>query len=92
MNQRLQNCSKNFRETCDDVSCSSSIFAYCFPTRDNRCSVRTKIYTLLGISSSKLEISLLGRINQGGNFPCASKFEHEVLVDTCDVFKIYLRL
>ena len=43
-------------------------------------------YPLLGTSSSKLEVSLLGRINQGGSFPFALKFEHAVLVDTCDVF------
>ena len=36
MNRWFQNCSENFRETCDDVSYSSSIFAYFFPIRDNR--------------------------------------------------------
>ena len=41
---------------------------------------------MLGTSSSKMEVSLLGRINRGGIFPCALKFEHTVLVDTCDVF------
>ena len=72
MNRRLQNCWENFRETCDDVSYSSSIFAYCFPIRGIRV-LRKKRYPLLGTSSSKLEISLLGRINQGGNFPSNSR-------------------
>ena len=91
MNRRLQNCSKIFRETRGDASYSSSVFAYCFPIRDNRV-LRNKIYPLLGISSSKLEISLLGRINQGGIFPCALKFEHAMLVVTCDIFLKHVRL
>ena len=48
-------------------------------------SVFSKI-SLLEISIPKLEVSLLGRINLGGTLPCALKFEHAVLVDTCDVF------
>ena len=42
--------------------------------------------TFLGTSSSKLEVSLLRRINQGGTLPCALKFEHAVRVDTCGAF------
>ena len=30
---------ENLIETCDHVSYSSSIFTYCFPIRDNQCSV-----------------------------------------------------
>ena len=48
--------------------------------------------TCLGTSSSKLEVSLLRRINQGGTLPCALEFEHAVLVDICGVFLRYLRL
>ena len=42
---------------------------------------------LLGTSSYKVEVSLLGRINQGGTFPSTLTFEHAVLVNTCDVFE-----
>ena len=38
----------------------------------------------------KVEISLLGCINQRGLFPCALKFEDAMLVVTCDVFFKYL--
>ena len=49
--------------------------------------LRKERYPLLGTSSSKLEVSLLARINLGGTFSCALKFDHAaVLVDTCDVF------
>ena len=41
-----------------------------------------------GTSSFISEVSLLGRINQGGNFSCALKFERALLVhSTCDVFE-----
>ena len=53
------------------------------------CSVFSEIGDpLLGTNRSKVEVSLLGRINQGEIFPCALKFKHAVLVDICDVFEI----
>ena len=42
---------------------------------------------MAGTSSFKSEVSLLGRINQRGIFPCALKFEHAMLVNTWDVFE-----
>ena len=43
---------------------------------------------LLENNSLKSEVSLLGRINYGGTFPCALKFEHVVMVNTVMFLKI----
>ena len=39
---------------------------------------------------SGVENSLLGCINQRELFPCALKFEHAMLVVTCDVFVFFI--
>ena len=38
----------------------------------------------------QLEISLLGCINQGGIFLMRLKFEHALLVRTCDVYVVWV--